>query len=304
VGGWGANGEFIRLINKQSLDEFIFGLLEPEVSSFCVGRSSPMYRGSKQSIALIKGYEDTKDFTTLTNYPLVAVGPTLSKEANTIVDEMGGTVSINNLKVYFGNIFQSYGGVDYDSDTDKRILINQNISYEITFRFQVSDVNLPVSFGCRCFTASGIELIPKTALNWTTYTRYFYKKIKVARANTWYWMRGIVYGVFANPVTSNRYTTAEMGYNLKLCSGTKYIVPIVIGDITGATGLSFPCTFRVYDLKVRPLETTQASCFLANKRLILSYVKNNGDYTDTEVEEITRNYLIPYDSAIQFEFLN
>lgn len=72
--GTGANdldGELLRLICYDTLDEFIFALTRRGETGWCIGHSSPCYTGTNEVMNLDKSYEFTEDVYDLSKYPLV-----------------------------------------------------------------------------------------------------------------------------------------------------------------------------------------------------------------------------------------
>jgi len=46
-------------------------LIEPEKTIWNINNNSPLYKGTKESVNLIKAYEFTEDVTDLTEFPLI-----------------------------------------------------------------------------------------------------------------------------------------------------------------------------------------------------------------------------------------
>ncbi len=65
------NGEFLRLIGYKETDEFKYVMTSPIHFGWCIGRCSPLYRGTGMDYQLIKGYENTEDLISLDEYPLL-----------------------------------------------------------------------------------------------------------------------------------------------------------------------------------------------------------------------------------------
>ena len=65
------DGELIRLLCKGECEEFLFSLTEPEKAGWNLRNSSPLHHGLEEHSMLTKGYEKSKDFVDLDNYPLV-----------------------------------------------------------------------------------------------------------------------------------------------------------------------------------------------------------------------------------------
>lgn len=67
------NGEYLRLICYNVCDEFIYNNVPLIYHGWCVGNSSPLYKGLRpqRQKSLIKGYEKTKNVRNLSRYPLI-----------------------------------------------------------------------------------------------------------------------------------------------------------------------------------------------------------------------------------------
>jgi hypothetical protein len=65
------NGEYLRLIcYSDKCDEFMYNQVNVKDFGWCVGQSSPMYRGlAGQYGSIVKAYEKFKDFVDTTKYP-------------------------------------------------------------------------------------------------------------------------------------------------------------------------------------------------------------------------------------------
>lgn len=64
-------GEFLRLIRYSDKDEFIFALLQPENTGWCLGWSSPTWEKTQLVANVTKAYEFTKDIVDISKYPLL-----------------------------------------------------------------------------------------------------------------------------------------------------------------------------------------------------------------------------------------
>lgn len=65
------DGELLRLICYNTIDEFIFALTKRGEVGWCIGKSSPMFKGSNNIINLNKAYDKGPGVTTFDKYPLI-----------------------------------------------------------------------------------------------------------------------------------------------------------------------------------------------------------------------------------------
>ncbi|MDH3382223.1 MAG: hypothetical protein OEL54_05920, partial [Flavobacteriaceae bacterium] len=64
------NGELLRLISYTTAKEFIFALLEPHATGWCISKSSPSFNYTTHCMNMIKGYEEGEGIADLNKYPL------------------------------------------------------------------------------------------------------------------------------------------------------------------------------------------------------------------------------------------
>lgn len=111
-----------------------------------------------------------------------------------------------------------------------------------------------------------------------------------------------------NPLYWRQITTAEFNYiytnsfgiNLQMHEKTCKIVPLIyVEDVTGS------CNVKIWDLKIKPTSTRYSSGFIGTNNWIDFWLKNrNLNYSNNNIKDIIRKYLIPYDSEFEVsEFL-
>lgn len=326
------DGELLRLICIKECNEFLFTLTEPWKLGWCIGNSSPMYKGTYFQNQLIKGYEKTKNVEDLSKYPLInkeyihhygenqeseslseSISESFSQsesysESCLTLDYKEEVILIDNVP--FGNIAGI--GVDKDFDKTKAIFINSKLDYEITFLIkQCYDISssTSITFGCKCFDIDGnqIDLIQ---INNGIANNYFFTNKRLNKSNEYYFIRGIIYSKEQTLLTNIVDYILNIGYginlqfpnNPKICS----IIPYLILDNSLYIDASVKSnsTF-IYDFKVRLLRTTYSTGFIQLNNFIQTWIRNNNiSYSQQEIEDIMREYLIPYDSALKINILN
>ena len=112
------DGEFSRLIRHDKADELLYENVPKSSLGWCLGKSSPMYRGvSNDSIKLNKTGENTKDFQNIDNFSVF--GSVLLK--NTDWKKVINVTSNGGL------------GINDNSQNVKLINIDPHLDYEISF---------------------------------------------------------------------------------------------------------------------------------------------------------------------------
>jgi len=289
------SGELLRLLCKKECDEFIFSLVEPWKIGFNIGSSSPMYRGIKNMFNVIKGYENTQDFVDLNNYPLN------NDSYCSIVTDGGRDV----LQITGVPLNEQSGIFPDGSDLSKKIKVDNTVDYEITFLVKQETLVQNISFAVAAYDINDnmISLYNAVTGALEVGVGLFFNRIQLNIVDTWYFIRGVIFNKDKSLLPSLE-GTLNIGYGEHLKFGSVnpcYIVPVLILNNNSE---AFSSTIKVWDFKVRPLVTDQSFGFLGVKNLILTWLKNNsGKYSDDQVEQIIREYLIPYNSTIKNKFI-
>lgn len=273
------NGELLRLFNHQNLDEFVFCLFQNYENGWCLGKSSPTWRGTENITNIIKGYEFTSAVIDLQKYPLLA------ETFISIVDDKMQIDNVNN------GIFSGIGG------NLNKIVIDSSQDYEISFRISQSIKEPNIVFGCRVWDKDNNE---KTCINVETLTptNYFFNGIELGLIDTEYWVRGVLFS--SNTVTPiDSKTTLGIGANLKLPTDVVNIVPII-----GVSGSESLCSVKIDNIKVRPRRLNFSRGQLGIHNLIYLLIKNNnGDLSEEAIKKTIEQKLISYNSFLKLNLL-
>jgi hypothetical protein len=279
------NGEFLRMIDFISPEEFIFALLQNFETGWCVGKSSPCWNNTENITNIAKGYEYTKEVVDLNKYPLLN-----SSFISIDGDDMKITSVTNGLS----------SGIDYDSDETKKIVINKNLDYEISFFCKLNQLGTKLTFGARSYDANGNALDLLNAVDGVASNTFFSgQALKVV--GDYYWIRGIIYN--QNKTNDPDALFVPNGHYLRFNSATevKYIVPQILLDNTYNV---LPNGLSLTNIKVRPLKTPFTRGQLGIKNIILSYLKNNNKtYTIDKMEGLMKSQLIPANSFLKIKYL-
>jgi len=292
------NGEMLRLICFGLCDEYLFTLTDPQKLGWNVGNSSPLYKGTNFQDQIIKGYEGTKDFVDLTKYPLINA----SKIAivTDIVDTSREVMEIDIV----GAGDEAGIGVDLPFTGDEGFLIvDPGLDYEITFLVRQPTLDDVLTFKCFGFDSSNNQIDLQSILDGLD-DNIFFEEVTLNKDDTFYLVRGIIYGKDHNFLTvSGALLNIGYGNNLRFPSDKVCkIIPRVTLDNTSGGGAS--TNMRIHDFKVRPLLTDYSTGFIQTPNFIQIWLKNNNlKFSSIDIEEIIRKFMIPYNSTLKINFL-
>jgi hypothetical protein len=282
LSGQPVDGELLRLISYLPIDEFLFALLAPEQIGWCIGHSSPGYAGADHITNLIKGYEYSEAIVDLTKYPL-------SNPTKISIDGDYISIALNNGES---------AGIEYDSDELKRFVIDPNLDYEISFRVTVTTTSVMPDID---FSVDVYDLNENVMYLQNMKTGDFSLDNKFATFTpnlfeTEYWVRGMIFKK-GTVYSADDLLNIGIGNNFNFSNNEKYIIPKII-----VTANSNTTVVKIKDFKVRlgllPFSLGQ----LGLKRLVVSFLNNNSGKTDSEINTIIRNELLPYN--VIFEPIN
>lgn len=290
------DGELLRLISKEALDEFMFALCKPEEIGWNVGNSSPMYRNTNRITNLIKAYEFTNEIVDIDLYPAknylnmqVAAG-WLRIYPDSGDTGIGYTPLTNDSNYGFGYGSGAVGdnNIYFEDSNDYRILIDPSLDYEISFRIKQAQIENVLYFGVTCLDRYDNSLILKSAKT-NIFTNYFFEAQSMKIVNQEYWIRGILFNS-SKVFSSSDELNISIGNNLILHSDAKYIIPEIF--VRNNSGL-----VSITDIKVMPLNLDFSKGYLGARNMIVNYFKNNSpEFSDSKIVEIIRRYLLQYNT--------
>jgi len=273
------DGELIRLIEHDVLEELIFALFRNYDNGWCLGKSSPLWKGTEKIVNVIKGYEYTEKVEVLANYPL-----TEPSFISIVTDKMA-LRSVDNA------VFSGISG-----DTHK-ITVDPTQDYEISFRVSQTIKEAVLVFGARVWDGAGNELILKN-VNTEMDTNYFFYGEELNIVSTDYWVRGILFN-YLKPTQIGDTLNTGFGANMRLPYNAAKIVPVI-----GTVGTGSANIIKIDNVKVRPLKLNFSRGQLGIHNLIYMMSKNNnGELTDQKVEMFIKEKLIPYNSFLRVNWL-
>lgn len=293
------DGELLRLVDHNEFQEFIFSLLDPSRSGFVVNRSSPEYKSLFGITNVIKGYESTKDFVDINKYPIYIY-------RGSIQSDFFFNRSVKSLLVT-GIAPSQVGGMwSEDFNDDYSITIDPDLDYEITFFIRKVDDSPTtiVDFGVNTYDKYGNFISPKIAHDQVTDDTKFVSITKLGDHDNpdnfynYYLVRGIIYHRSKDEITEeqsklNIGSGQSLVFKNEMCKMIPYL-KVVNTASSGNTGNVY-----FWDFKVRPLKTKTARCYLNTNNVFVMFAKNlSKEYTSEKIEDIMRNYLIPYNSSL------
>lgn len=281
------NGELLRLISYVYPEEFVFALLEPHATGWCISKSSPMYNGTRQCSNMIKGYEKSEGFTDLSNYPIVESGK-LALSTNELV--IASNVTTN----------QKVGIYPDEVDLSNLLIpINSDLYYEVIIKVSQSGSVDQLNFGIVPYDSDGVELSMLT-MNDNTETNFFFNDKSLYQNDKDYEIRGLIFpkssyrnvmGLSLEDVTLN----IGYGYFLRFNEGAdiKFILPVFYTENKAGSS-----QVTIKDFKIRPMNFNFTLGILGTKNILYMLYNNNSNYTDNTVYNNVKNKLISYKNIL------
>ena len=283
------DGELLRLIEWKDTDEFFFALTEAERFGWCLDNSSPMYRGVEKIDMFEKGYESGEDVVDLDNYDLTDLNKC------TLVS-LGGKDCIQISAVAAGNVA---GIGDMSGDRWKKFVVNPYLSYELSFFVNQSQLTDNITSYLIAFDENCNQMLLK---NYTTgsISNDFFTRKSLNQTVIWYQVRLFIYGI--GVIGEEMNPSIGYGNHLQFAnSNTRYLCPQIYLDNT--LGIGSSSAIHLWNIKIRPLKTNYDRGFLQSSNLIQAMMKNNSHRTSQEIENFIREYLIPYNSRVIYNYL-
>lgn len=286
------NGEFLRLIRYEFGNEFIFAVLGPKDTGWCISHSSPMwsYLQTIESVDKSKG--------DISRYPTV------------------GSVTIAN-GVMYPNTTEEGSGIGSNTDNSFLFPLNISKSYEISFLLRVSSETVNkiqnLKFGIDVFDVN-YSPVTCTMMNDTRdSTNYFHtgeflpklvnQNIKDGYSD--FIVRAVVKDFVFNENFALRWPG---GYALRWPSNATWFTPKIVqvsgGDITPVQILNVTIKPQTISYTDDTITYVFSQGFMGSKNIIFSFIVNNSYYSQREIKEFVRRYLIDYKNIILIEYLS
>ena len=307
------DGEFVRLTRNQKSDELLVESIPTYKSGWCLGNSSPIYKGTAMSYNLNKTKENTKDFKSLSNF---------------VITKSGGCnyslISTDNktaLKLFARSGQVGLGRINEETEITENIYTaDSQLDYEITFSFKIDNVSdkssIELLFGVEGFDVNKNKLSDAfiTPNGYKVSESFFNQKLNIWRLGQWYFARGIIHSYSTSNLAKNT-TNLGIGNDLYFNNSfVKYIMPkIQIKSVNGAS-----CTAYIWDYKIRPLVRGKniiplkdgtldsfSTGFIQSSKILHTYVRNNNNgQSKDEIVDIIERHLYPYNTIDLFTIMS
>jgi hypothetical protein len=331
------DGEYLRLICNNPLDEFIFNINKNEHIGWNLKWSSPLYRGLRGRLNCNKFYPDFFNYlwqielTGLQHIDLAQQG------------------QINALKI-FSPPDGSKAGLGKESGTvANKIVVNNKISYELTFQIKKQGVISGITVGCLAFDKNGNNVSLLSTI--TGSSNYFFQQKNLTQDDKYYFISCIIHGtntllpysvlntypkdqivktggssyykakknvptgilisntVYWEPLTSQQLQfflfpnlSPGVGFrNLQMTSRVVKIAPFVLLDNSTLENGSI----YIHSVRLTPLNTEYSKGFLQSSNMIEIWnVNNNGSQSELDIVQNSQRYLFPYSCFNKINFLD
>lgn len=288
------NGEFLRLIDYNQDDEFMFFNLVRQDLGWCLDFSSPMWNRLEQVVNSVKAYEKTNDPSIIdeTKYPFVggSIKKDYQKQNWFAFDTTDGAVS----------------GIDIEIPSKENLLkISPATSYEISFAVQavgsessLDSYNDNLYFGVKGYAneenGSLVQLDCTNLVSGETSNSFFSIDTPrfIYKTDQVYLIRGIIFSADTT-VDDSRALNFLNGVPLRFHKDMKFMTPVITQTFGNQTK-----TLIINNIKVRPLQLPVERGYLGTVYPIVSYFYNNGGRSEDYIKSFTEQYLLNYKNNI------
>ena len=306
------DGEFIRLTRNRICDELLYEYIPIYKIGWCLGNSSPIYKGTAMAYNLNKTKENTKDFQSLSNFVLSKSGTgsySLQNTDNKRVIRLSATSR--------GTGHSAIGRIDSNINVGDNIYsADSQLDYEITFAFKINSgtnlSQLTLNFGVEGFDINKEKLNDafSTVDGFQVSENFFDQSMDIWKIGQWYYARGIIHAYSSENVIGSK-TNLGIGQDLVFNNSfVKYIIP----KIEFYTKTAQNASIDIYDYKIRPLIRgknilplkngsidSHGLGFIQGSKILYTYVRNNNNgQSEDEIIDIIERYLYPFNTVNMF----
>ena len=306
------DGEFIRLTRNRICDELLYEYIPIYKIGWCLGNSSPIYKGTAMAYNLNKTKENTKDFQSLSNFVLSKSGTgsySLQNTDNKRVIRLSATI--------YGTGHSAIGRIDSNINVGDNIYsADSQLDYEITFAFRINSgtnlSKLTLNFGVEGFDINKEKLNDafSTVDGFQVSENFFDQSMDIWKIGQWYYARGIIHAYSSENVIGSK-TNLGIGQDLVFNNSfVKYIIP----KIEFYTKTAQNASIDIYDYKIRPLIRgknilplkngsidSHGLGFIQGSKILYTYVRNNNNgQSEDEIIDIIERYLYPFNTVNMF----
>lgn len=259
------HGELKRLVCYDiQLDEFLF---EYVTGGWYTNVNSPTFYGLTNHLQLNKMPENTQNFVDLNKFD-VFTGVAIVTDGLKEVAEMTGTSS--ELKKEF-------------------VKVNHGLSYELSFYVRQPILAASLNLEITAEDESGFP-VPMLDINTGLASNNILTNVQLLD-NTNYWFCSCVIYAYGSPLLSAADSLTSLGMGNNLAFGGNNVKRINVRFLNSGGALD---TIRLWDLKMKPRENYTDPVYTNGTDFANIWIKNrNLRFTDTKLENIIREYLIP-----------
>ena len=314
------DGEFIRLIRSTPKDELLYENIPFSKLGWCLGQSSPLYRGTAFSTELNKTKEKSQDFIDLSNFQFfnhknstVKILKDISSDRRILrLTTKGKSECGLGRYLYYENDVENTEDVNisniYTADPD--------LDYEITFMFKADFIgeNSTLNFGVEMFNNNMEKINGTIKTDNSEVTEMFLNRLPLNKfqGNQWYFVRGIIHA-YSSDVIEN--IKLNIGFGNQLTFNNKFVKFMLPRIFITSDDLTI---VSLWDYKIRPLvrgthilplrngkENSYSLGFIQAPRIFYSYFRNNNNsQSQQEITDIIERYLLPYNMTSILQFIN
>lgn len=169
--------------------------------------------------------------------------------------------------------------------------VDHNIDYEISFWFKQPTIDPSFELSVNIFDCALTELQTKEIVGGTFTNKFIQDSEQVSSTpDKWHFARYILYN-YQQPLD------AVNQPNTSLAVGTN----LIMEELTSKLIVNLFCTdeeLRVWNFKVKPLNTKFSSGFVQGTNMLEIWRKNNNNkLTEDKVDKIANQLLLPYNTA-------
>ena len=304
------DGELVRLLHSSVYNELLIGTVAVYKMGWCVGAASPLYRGTSRSVTLNKTPENSEDFKSLSNFPII------QSSANVTVGATSDGKNALKLQLNSTGAKAGIGRLNNSGDISSYLIpADPGISYEATFAFRIvsgTQSALNLYFDIEGFDDNKQKLQDGfIALDGAFSNGHIIEHgCGIWKTGVWYFARGIIHAYGANPVSGIK-TNLGVGCDLIFNNPfLRYIYPRIMFESGGGSA-----QVEIWDFKIRPLvwgksilpgrdnavAQSNSMGFVQVGGFMYTYARNNNNSkSQEEITDIIEKYLYPYGKVNMF----
>lgn len=201
------------------------------------------------------------------------------------------TPSSYRVRILSGlNIFAAFPSISFDR-------------FDLVLQRASLSLNPTINFGLLSYDKNGMATTLQKISDSSTENNFF-ESVLLPNTNDYFFVRGILYSKDAVPADVENILFGD-GVNLQMKDDTFKIIPYIASN--NQLGSSTPNIneLRVWNLKIRPLNTSYSTGFVNPKNFISIWLNHkNGEVSRQQLESRMRRQLLPYNSTFKVNYLN